>query len=121
MADMPVPSPADRLSVVLVYSPGPRQTLEQPLELLPDATVADALAASGVLQRCPELRAASLDVGVWGQPATLGQLLQPLDRVEIYRPLKVDPKTARRERFRQQGARGAGLFARRRPGAKPGY
>ena len=43
------------------------------------------------------------------------------DRVEIYRDLKVDPKVARRERFRKQGARATGLFAQRRPGAKPGY
>jgi putative ubiquitin-RnfH superfamily antitoxin RatB of RatAB toxin-antitoxin module len=41
--------------------------------------------------------------------------------VEIYRGLLVDPKVARRERFRKQGARAAGLFAKRRPGAKPGY
>jgi len=39
----------------------------------------------------------------------------------LWRPLRVDPKLARRERFGQQGARAAGLFARRRPGAKPGY
>jgi hypothetical protein len=37
------------------------------------------------------------------------------------RPLKVDPKEARRQRFVKQGTRGAGLFANRRPGAKPGY
>jgi uncharacterized protein len=43
------------------------------------------------------------------------------DRVEIYRPLQVDPKMARRERFRRQGARAAGLFARKREGGKPGY
>jgi uncharacterized protein len=39
----------------------------------------------------------------------------------VYRPLLVDPKVARRERFRTQGARAAGLFAKKRPGAKPGY
>jgi hypothetical protein len=49
------------------------------------------------------------------------QVLQDLDRVEIYRPLKVDPKVARRTRFVEQGARTAGLFARKRPGAKAGY
>jgi len=41
--------------------------------------------------------------------------------VEIWRPLRVDPKLARRERFGRQGARSAGLFAKRRPGSKPGY
>jgi putative ubiquitin-RnfH superfamily antitoxin RatB of RatAB toxin-antitoxin module len=35
----------------------------------------------------------------------------------VYRPLQVDPKVARRERFRQQGTRAAGLFARKQPAA----
>jgi hypothetical protein len=43
------------------------------------------------------------------------------DRLEICRGLRVDPKVARRERFVAQGARGSGLFASRRPGAKSGY
>jgi putative ubiquitin-RnfH superfamily antitoxin RatB of RatAB toxin-antitoxin module len=47
--------------------------------------------------------------------------LRDQDRVEVYRPLRVDPKVARRERFVKQGARAAGLFVKRRVGAKPGY
>lgn len=49
------------------------------------------------------------------------QCVSDLDRVELCRPLTVDPKVARRERFRQQGARGTGLFAKRRKGGKAGY
>ena len=41
--------------------------------------------------------------------------------VKAYRGLRVDPMVARHERFKKQGARSAGLFAKRRPGAKPGY
>jgi putative ubiquitin-RnfH superfamily antitoxin RatB of RatAB toxin-antitoxin module len=41
--------------------------------------------------------------------------------LEILRSLRVDPKVARRERFQRQGAKTAGLFAKRRVGAKPGY
>jgi putative ubiquitin-RnfH superfamily antitoxin RatB of RatAB toxin-antitoxin module len=44
----------------------------------------------------------------------LEQRVRDGDRIEIYRPLKVDPKVARRERFRKQGSRSAGLFARKR-------
>jgi sulfur carrier protein len=47
--------------------------------------------------------------------------LRDQDRVEFYRGLRVDPKVARRERFSKQGARASGLFAKRRPGSKPGY
>ena len=43
------------------------------------------------------------------------------DRLEVYRPLTVDPKVARRQRFVRQGAKTAGLFAKKRPGAKAGY
>ena len=61
------------------------------------------------------------ELGIWGRRCQAQQPVREGDRIEIYRPLRVDPKVARRERFRKQGARGAGLFAQRRPGAKPGY
>lgn len=107
--------------VVVAYSPGPRQVLEWELQLPEGATVRDAVAASGWQQACPGADAQRADVGVWGRRCTPDQPLHEGDRVEIYRGLLVDPKVARRERFRKQGTRAAGLFASRRPGAKPGY
>ncbi len=74
-----------------------------------------------MLQRFPGIDLAASSVGVWSRKASLNQLLREHDRVEIYRPLTVDPKVARRERFRKQGAKTAGLFSKRRAGAKPGY
>ena len=62
------------------------------------ATVADAIGASRVLERRPELAATAPDVGIWGRSCALTQVLQDGDRVEIYRPLTVDPKEARRVR-----------------------
>jgi len=62
------------------------------------ATVADAIGASGVLDRRPELAATSPDVGIWGRACALAQRLEDGDRVELYRPLTVDPKEARRVR-----------------------
>jgi putative ubiquitin-RnfH superfamily antitoxin RatB of RatAB toxin-antitoxin module len=59
--------------------------------------------------------------GVWGRLVRGDHVLQAGDRLEIYRPLLVDPKVARRERFTKQGARATGLFAKKRPGAKAGY
>ena len=56
-----------------------------------------------------------------GVQCCLDAAIRHLDRVEVYRPLKVDPKVARRERFARQGARTTGLFARQRPGGKSGY
>jgi sulfur carrier protein len=104
------------IHVVLAWSPGPRQVEERSLELPEGATVRDALRA------CPELKLADgEEVGVWGRKTATDAPLRENDRVEIYRGLLVDPKVARRERFRKQGARAAGLFAKRRPGSKPGY
>jgi putative ubiquitin-RnfH superfamily antitoxin RatB of RatAB toxin-antitoxin module len=110
------------LSITLVYSPAPREVVELALTLPTGSTVAQALAQSGWLSRYPEL--ASLGeggCGVWGRKVPPDTPLREQDRVEFYRPLKVDPKVARRERFHKQGARTSGLFAQRRPGAKPGY
>jgi hypothetical protein len=60
-------------------------------------------------------------ISVWGQPKALTHELQAGDRVELTRALRVDPKVARRERFQQQGAKAAGLFAKKRANAKAGY
>jgi putative ubiquitin-RnfH superfamily antitoxin RatB of RatAB toxin-antitoxin module len=60
-------------------------------------------------------------MSIWGHPCQMDTLLNPMDRIELSRSLKVDPKVARRERFQAQGAKSAGLFAKKRPGAKPGY
>lgn len=111
---------SERVKVDLVWSPAPREVLERALELPEGSRISDALVASGWLEQYPELTPLP-SVGIWGRRATSEQVLQEGDRVEIYRPLRVDPKVARRERFVSQGARQTGLFARRRPGAKPGY
>jgi putative ubiquitin-RnfH superfamily antitoxin RatB of RatAB toxin-antitoxin module len=100
--------------VTVIFSPGPREVREWPVQLPAGSSVADAIAASGLRQEFPALDLDSLGVGVWGRKAGPRQVLRERDRVEVYRPLKVDPKVARRERFRKQGARAAGLFARKR-------
>ena len=112
---------SEKNCVTVVYSPRARVVHEVLLQLPPGSTLAQAVVASGLLEQFSELQGSKLLTGVWGRKAGADQLLRDKDRVEIYRPLKVDPKVARRERFVKQGARSAGLFARRRPGSKPGY
>lgn len=104
--------------VIVAYSPAPRLVEEKVLELPEGATVLQALDACGLASALEDPR---VSVAVWGRKAGAHQPLRARDRVEVLRPLKVDPKVARRERFRKQGARAAGLFARKRAGAKPGY
>nr|WP_315430399.1 RnfH family protein [uncultured Albidiferax sp.] len=112
---------AKLLQVTVAWSPAPREAYELMFELPEGQSVGDALAACEGLEPFAELDVAGYTLGVWGRSATLAQLLQPYDRVELYRPLTVDPKVARRERFASQGARGTGLFAKKRAGAKAGY
>jgi putative ubiquitin-RnfH superfamily antitoxin RatB of RatAB toxin-antitoxin module len=109
------------MRVTVAYSPAPRQVLQWHIELPEGASLRQAVLASGLPDAAPQLPLAQADVGVWGRKAAWDQVLRDGDRVEVYRPLRVDPKVARRERFRKQGARAAGLFAARRPGGKPGY
>ncbi|MDR6889059.1 MULTISPECIES: RnfH family protein [Variovorax] len=110
------------IEVTLSCSPAPREVFEQVLRLAAGATVADAVKASGLALRFPQLDwHQSMTPGIWGREADWSQPLKDGDRVELCRPLAVDPKVARRERFQRQGARGTGLFANRRKGGKAGY
>ena len=109
------------LSVCVVYSPQARTVLECKLSLPQGATVADALQRSGIGEILANDSRHADCLGIWGRKVNPAQTLSDGDRVEIYRPLRVDPKVARRERFQKQGARSAGLFAKRRDNTKPGY
>jgi putative ubiquitin-RnfH superfamily antitoxin RatB of RatAB toxin-antitoxin module len=79
------------MRVELVYAL-PERAEQLALELPAGATARDALAAAGFT----EVHA----VGVFGKRVALDQALREGDRVEIYRPLAVDPKEARRRRAR---------------------
>ncbi len=109
------------LRVTVVYSPAAREVQEVCLELTAPCSVLAALQQSGLLAVFPEIDSLQTAVGVWGRKAGLDQLLRDQDRVEVYRPLRVDPKVARRERFASQGSRGVGLFVKNRAGAKASY
>ena len=59
-------------------------------------TALGAVAASGLLEECPELAAQPLVLGIYGQRVDAATVLRDADRVEIYRPLRNDPRDARR-------------------------
>lgn len=109
------------MKLCLMYASDPRMVHERVLEVSEPCTLSEALERSGWLNCFPELSGPGVSFGVWGRRAGLEHLLRDGDRVEAYRDLRVDPMVARRERFTGQGAKGAGLFSRRRPGAKSGY
>ncbi|WGT65887.1 RnfH family protein [Variovorax paradoxus] len=110
------------IEVTLSCSAAPREVFEQVQRLAPGATVDDAVKASDLAQHFPQLDwRQAMTPGIWGREVEWNQPLKDGDRVELCRPLAVDPKVARRERFQRQGARGTGLFANRRKGGKAGY
>jgi hypothetical protein len=61
-------------------------------------TVADAIQASGILQKHPEIDLASSKLGIFGKLTKADTVLRDKDRIEIYRPLIADPKEVRRKR-----------------------
>ena len=110
------------MKIDILWSEAARQVQSLAWQANEGATVAQALAFlrmhSTIFASQPE---ELWQTAVWGKPVELQQVLQAGDRLELVRPLRVDPKVARRERFQRQGAKTAGLFAKRRVGAKPGY
>ncbi len=109
------------IDVTVVFSPVAREIREVTLELDAGSTVATALQVSGLLNGMSATQADGLTVALWARKVSLSHALRDQDRLELCRPLKVDPKVARRERFVSQGAKSAGLFSKRRQGAKAGY
>lgn len=98
---------ASPIVVELVHAPGPHQLMRRQLSLPPGATVADALQASGWDDLLDAAAKGDLRLGVWCRSCTLQTPLRMHDRVELYRPLQVDPKEARRQRYRRDGVRRA--------------
>jgi len=103
-----------QIGVTVMYSPGPREVREWALHLPAQASVADAIRATGIASEVSTETLDALVPGIWGRKAAPDSVLKDHDRVELYRPLRVDPKVARRERFTRQGSRAAGLFAKRK-------
>ena len=89
---------AEPLIAIEVAYATPEQQVLIALDMPEGATVEQAITASGLLARFPEIDAADIKAGIFGSACKPDQPLKPGDRVEIYRPLRHDPKEARRQR-----------------------
>ncbi len=107
--------PAAGFTVEVAYSPRAGEVEVVAVHVAASATVADALRASGLLRK-HGLDEATVRAGVWCKPKELSTPLRERDRVEIYRPLRVDPKEARRQRYKSHLEKTASRS--RAPGAK---
>jgi putative ubiquitin-RnfH superfamily antitoxin RatB of RatAB toxin-antitoxin module len=87
----------DKINIEVVYALPHEQILLK--QAVPSGTtVAEAIQASGVLQKHPEIDLASNKLGIFGKLTKADTLLRDKDRIEIYRPLIADPKEVRRKR-----------------------
>ncbi|MEI8162009.1 MAG: RnfH family protein [Betaproteobacteria bacterium] len=88
---------AETIQVEVVYARPERQEVAS-LSLPAGSTVGQAIEASGLLARYPEIDLASNKLGIYAKLARPDTALRDRDRVEIYRPLLADPKEARKQR-----------------------
>ena len=87
---------ASDIEVEVVYALADRQRLVT-VTVPESATVADAIEASGIAREFPDESIDSSEVGIWGHVVERERRLSAGDRVEIYRPLRLDPREARRQ------------------------
>ena len=85
------------ISVEVVFAEPDKQRLIE-LEVEEGATVADVLEASGIASRFRDADLTELPVGIWGRVVERDAPVRDGDRVELYRPLEMDPREARRLR-----------------------
>lgn len=117
------------VQVTLCWSLGPRHVQEFSLAVREGSTVEAAL-EQGMVHWLQSQGAADASLltklkfqqpGIWGRQVPWTHRVQAGDRIELYRPLQVDPKVARRQRFKRQGKGRTGLFAKRKSGSAAGY
>lgn len=93
---------ADLMQVEVVICMAAGEVRRVTLSLAAGRVVRDALLGSGLSVSAIGADTAVPRVGVWGQLRSLDHPLRDGDRVEVYRPLVIDPKDARRRRHRLQ-------------------
>lgn len=84
------------IEVEVAYAQPERQLILK-LEVPPGTTAVEAVRLSGIEEQFPEIDVRNNRLGVFGKLCKADRPLNPGDRVEIYRPLLVDPRAARRE------------------------
>ena len=87
---------ADEIHVEVVFALPEHQQLVS-LSLDSGSTVNDAILSSRMSEHFPAQDLSTLEVGIWGRAVARDQVLADGDRVELYRPLQIDPREARRQ------------------------
>ena len=88
------------IEIEVAYASKDRQFLKT-LHVPAGTRISEAINLSGLLEMFPGLVLEELMVGIYAKKTSLDQLVKDGDRVEVYRPLEIDPKDARRARARR--------------------
>jgi len=88
---------SDSITIEVVYALPDEQTLLKK-EVPGGTTVSQAIEASGIMQKYPQIDLATNKLGIFGKLVKADTALRDKDRIEIYRPLIADPKEVRRRR-----------------------
>lgn len=83
------------MQVSVVFARESGEVVRKRFDVREGCTVRLAIEQSKILVDCDEINLSAHKVGVFGKRAALDDVLFAGDRVEIYRPLKIDPKQAR--------------------------
>jgi uncharacterized protein len=91
----------ETITIELIYiEPASQNSLR--LDIVKGSNINQAIHLSGLLERFPEIDLEVNKVGIFSKIQKLDTILQSGDRIEIYRPLLVDPKEARRQRAKKK-------------------
>ena len=87
----------NEITVEIAYAL-PHEQLVVPIKVEVGTTAEQAVYASGIIKKFPEINMNINKIGIFGKATRLDTILRHLDRVEIYRPLIADPKEVRKQR-----------------------
>lgn len=85
------------LNIEVVYAKKDKQLIFC-LSVENETNVETAIRRSGILERYPEIDLSINKVGIFSKSCQLDDYLYDNDRIEIYRPLIIDPKESRKQR-----------------------
>lgn len=96
----------NKISIEVAYATKEQQKII-PLEVPEGTTIKEAIQQSGILSLFPEIDLTHQKVGIFSKICELTDLIQAGARIEIYRPLTIDPKEARRNKAKVQSKKRA--------------
>ncbi len=93
-----------KFAIIVSYAT-PEQQVELSLDIASGTSAQQAIVQSGILEKFPEINLAKQKIGVFSRLVSLDYVVKAGDRLEIYRPLQIDPKAARLLRAERQKER----------------